>query len=238
MGVPSRASRSRSRIRRPSTASTSTVCRPIGFGRSAERVLNTPRSGLAASSRGWTRRTSRRRAIEPGKDDEPVARRDVRSASATELVEREPCVRGALAPCFGAEAGSVSDDSTLPIGVSSTGSGIGRHSRAWRGGRRGSRRRRRRPSSRPARAPSCRSCPPNSRLPSPRTTGNTISRSSSTRSFSSRVWTRLALPWTTMSPSTSSWMRATSAATSPLITVGWSTPGPRAWSRPRTWACC
>jgi len=39
---------------------TSTSCNPIGFGRSAERVLNTPCLGLAMSSRGCTRNTSRR----------------------------------------------------------------------------------------------------------------------------------------------------------------------------------
>ena len=58
-GVPSIASSGRTRIRRSSTSTTSTRCRPIGFGRSGERVLKTPRSGTLGSSRGWTAWMSR-----------------------------------------------------------------------------------------------------------------------------------------------------------------------------------
>ena len=60
IGVPSTASRSRTRILLPSTAATSTRCSPIGFGRAGERVRKTPSSGLDASPRGCTRSTSRR----------------------------------------------------------------------------------------------------------------------------------------------------------------------------------
>src|SRR5439155_207459 len=60
---------------------------------------------------------------------------------------------------------------------------------------------------------------PKRRFPLPSTTGNTISRSSSTRSCSNSVCTSCALPWTTMSPSCSSFSFATSSATSPLSTV-------------------
>ena len=51
-GVPSTASRSRTRTALPSTATTSTRWRPIGFGRSGERVANTPISGRSVSPRG------------------------------------------------------------------------------------------------------------------------------------------------------------------------------------------
>jgi PPOX class probable F420-dependent enzyme len=60
MGVPSRASRFRTRILVPSIETISTRCSPMGFGRSGERVLNTPCSGFAGSSRGCTLSTSRR----------------------------------------------------------------------------------------------------------------------------------------------------------------------------------
>src|SRR5262249_37048041 len=58
-GVPSTASSGRTRTLAPSTARTSTSWSPIGFGRSEERVVNTPRSGIERSSRGCTRSTSR-----------------------------------------------------------------------------------------------------------------------------------------------------------------------------------
>src|SRR3954452_4590364 len=60
---------------------------------------------------------------------------------------------------------------------------------------------------------------PNRRLPSPSATGNTMSRSSSTRSFAMRPCTSCALPWTTMSPSVSSRTFATPDARSPSSTV-------------------
>src|SRR5258708_15231003 len=60
---------------------------------------------------------------------------------------------------------------------------------------------------------------PKRRFPAPRTTGNTIRRSSSTRSCSISVCTSWALPWTTMSPSNTCLSFETSVATSPLSTV-------------------
>src|SRR3954452_15701777 len=60
---------------------------------------------------------------------------------------------------------------------------------------------------------------PNRRLPLPNTTGKTISRNSSTRSWSISVCASWALPWTTMSPSSPCFSFPTSSATSPLRTV-------------------
>ena len=60
IGVRSIASRSRTRIRVPCMTRICTRWRPIGFGRSADRVLNTPVSGLAGLSLGCTTSTSRR----------------------------------------------------------------------------------------------------------------------------------------------------------------------------------
>ena len=62
IGVPSSASRSAHRTRFPSIATISTSCSPIGFGRSAERVLNTPRTdwrGRRADERAGRRRRAR-----------------------------------------------------------------------------------------------------------------------------------------------------------------------------------
>src|SRR4051794_23981699 len=60
---------------------------------------------------------------------------------------------------------------------------------------------------------------PNRRLPLPSTTGKTMSRSSSTRSFAIRPSTSCALPWTTTSPSVSPRTCATADARSPSSTV-------------------
>ena len=59
-GVPSSASSSLTRIRRPSTAKIWALCRPIGLGRSGDRVLDTPSGGLAGSSPGTVASSSRR----------------------------------------------------------------------------------------------------------------------------------------------------------------------------------
>ncbi len=91
-GVPSRASRLRTRSRPPSLERTSTRWRPMGLGRSGERVLKTPTSGLARSSRGWVRRTSRRSPVEPRENDDPVARPDVLQPFQHAGDELEPCV--------------------------------------------------------------------------------------------------------------------------------------------------
>src|SRR5919204_4745156 len=60
---------------------------------------------------------------------------------------------------------------------------------------------------------------PKRRFPLPSTTGNTISRSSSTRSSSRSVCASWALPCTTTSPSCCSLSLATSSGTSPPSTV-------------------
>ena len=60
---------------------------------------------------------------------------------------------------------------------------------------------------------------PKRRLPLPRTTGKTISRISSTRSWSTRACTSWALPWTTMSPSASCLSFETYSTASPASTV-------------------
>src|SRR5439155_23869373 len=88
-----------------------------------ERVLNTPRSGFAASSRGWTRRTSRRARSSQVRTMSRSPGATSVSASATDSSNASHASGAPSSPCFGAEAGSVSDDSTLPIGVSSPGSG-------------------------------------------------------------------------------------------------------------------
>src|SRR5215207_11394723 len=118
IGVPSTASRCRTLTRSPSIDRTSTSCRPIGFGRSAERVLNTPRSGLRGSSRGCTRRTSRRarssqvRTMTRAPGTTP-SRPSSTDASSTRWASGAPS-----GPCLGASAGSVRGDSTHPIGIS------------------------------------------------------------------------------------------------------------------------
>jgi hypothetical protein len=58
--VPSIASMGPMRMRRPSMARTVTGWRPSGFGRSGDRVANTPVSRRRLSPRGRTRRTFRR----------------------------------------------------------------------------------------------------------------------------------------------------------------------------------
>src|SRR5215210_926791 len=60
---------------------------------------------------------------------------------------------------------------------------------------------------------------PNRRLPAPSTTGKTMSRTSSTRSFAIRPWTSCALPCTTMSPPGCSRSFVTVSARSPSSTV-------------------
>ena len=59
-GVPSIASMGPIRSRFPSISFTTTGWRPRGFGRSGDRVVNTPASGLLGLDRGCTWKTSRR----------------------------------------------------------------------------------------------------------------------------------------------------------------------------------
>ena len=58
-GVPSIASRASTSIRSPSRATMRARCRPMGFGRLGEQVLNTPVSGWLMSSSGWVVNSSR-----------------------------------------------------------------------------------------------------------------------------------------------------------------------------------
>jgi hypothetical protein len=77
-GVPSTASRASTLMRPSATSVTLTVWRPIGFGRSGERVVKTPGSGR---SRSHTRVDAQDRPVgqvQPGQDDEPVPRGDAR----------------------------------------------------------------------------------------------------------------------------------------------------------------
>jgi hypothetical protein len=59
-GVPSIASKPCTSSH-PSTSTIKTLarCKPIGLGRSGERVANTPVRGFSTSPRGWTLRTER-----------------------------------------------------------------------------------------------------------------------------------------------------------------------------------
>lgn len=90
IGVPSNASRLRTRTRRPSIAETSTRCSPMGFGRWGDRVLKTPSFALEVSPRGCTVKTSRRGAIEPGDDDDLIAEPDALETLKDIRIEDQP----------------------------------------------------------------------------------------------------------------------------------------------------
>ena len=94
---------------------TSTSCSPIGFGRSADRVLNTPCFGFAVSSRGWTLRTSRSARSSQVKTMIRSPGRMPSNASRTSRSIESQASGAPSCPCFGAAAVSVSGDSTLPI---------------------------------------------------------------------------------------------------------------------------
>nr|BFE74203.1 hypothetical protein GCM10020092_075040 [Actinoplanes digitatis] len=118
-GVPSSASRSATRRRRSPTSSTVTWCRPIGLGRSGERVLNTPVSGRDRSSRGCTRRTPRSaRSSHVSSSSGSPGRMSLR-ASAYRGSKTSQAGGDPSSPCLGAVAGSFSGDSTRPTGLSS-----------------------------------------------------------------------------------------------------------------------
>src|SRR5689334_19251150 len=98
---------------------TSILCSPIGLGRSGERVANTPSCGRDTSLRGWTRRMSRRARWNQvsTKISSPGSIPSIAGSMAGSKTIR---ASGApSSPCFGAEAGSVSGDSTVPIGMRS-----------------------------------------------------------------------------------------------------------------------
>ena len=74
-GVPSSASRSRTRSSVPSTATTSTRCSPIGLGRCGERVANTPVSWSRAVAARVHGQDVAAGAVQPGQDQNRLARR-------------------------------------------------------------------------------------------------------------------------------------------------------------------
>ena len=95
MGVPFRASRCRTCSRRPSTAVMTTSCRPIGFGRSEDRVLNTPSCFLARSSRMHCEHVPTS-AIEPGDKNQFIARSDALQPFEDFWFEHQPRCRRAF----------------------------------------------------------------------------------------------------------------------------------------------
>ena len=94
-----------------------TRCSPIGFGRSWDRVLNTPVSGFRGSSRGWTASTSRRAWCSQvsTKTSAPTARS--RMASAISGLNTSHACGAPSNPCLGAAAASIRGDSTCPTGL-------------------------------------------------------------------------------------------------------------------------
>jgi hypothetical protein len=117
MGVPCNASRARTWTLSPAIESTSTSWSPIGFGRSADRVLNTPCLGVVTSSRGWTRSTSRCARCSHVRTMTRAPGRTPWSPSSMSWSNTSQASGAPSWPCFGATALSVSDDSTLPIGL-------------------------------------------------------------------------------------------------------------------------
>jgi hypothetical protein len=117
IGVPSRASSGRT-LRRPllSNSNISTRCKPMGLGRSGERVANTPRRGTSGFPRGWTLRRSRlplsshvRTRISC-----PATRPSRASAKAGPISSR---ASGPPSwPCLGHSSRDVSEDRTTPMG--------------------------------------------------------------------------------------------------------------------------
>ena len=73
-GVPSIASRPATRKVRGPASSTVTVCRPMGFGRSGERVAKTPVMGRAGSLRGRVSSVVPVRSVQPGQQHDDRSR--------------------------------------------------------------------------------------------------------------------------------------------------------------------
>src|SRR5918999_1520783 len=119
IGVPSTASRLRTRTLPPSIDAISTRCSPIGLGRWGERVLNTPCCALDTSPRGCTRRTSRLARSSQVRTMTSSPTRMPSRASSTAGSNASHASGAPSSPCLGADAGSVKGDSTLPIGVTS-----------------------------------------------------------------------------------------------------------------------
>ena len=93
MGVPSKASRLRTPSLHPSTAVTSTWCRPSGFGRCGERVLNTPRRACRRIAPRVHAEDVSTRSIEPGDDDDLITDPNAPQAFEQVLVEDEKRLR-------------------------------------------------------------------------------------------------------------------------------------------------
>jgi hypothetical protein len=115
IGVSFKASRCRTWIRRPSIAAMTTSCRPIGFGRSGDRVLNTPFCGLDVSPLGCTDSTSRRaRSSQVIRTISSPGRRLFRP-SATSASKISHAAGAPSSGCLEADPGCVNGDSTFPI---------------------------------------------------------------------------------------------------------------------------
>ena len=116
IGVPSKASSCPTVIRSPSTASTRTRCSPIGFGRSGERVVNTPSCGRVRSLRGCTTRVSRSARCSQVRTRSSMPGWMSRAASATSAVNTSTASGAPSSPCRGASARSVNELSTCATG--------------------------------------------------------------------------------------------------------------------------
>jgi hypothetical protein len=89
-----------------------------GFGRSCERVLNTPVTGSRVVA--WAHREHvALRAVEPRQHPNLLANGQVAQCVGYLRRKDEPSVRPPSNPCFGARSRSTSGDSTRPIGRSS-----------------------------------------------------------------------------------------------------------------------
>ena len=101
-GVPSIASRPRTVSQRSSwTSRTSTRCSPIGFGRSAERVANTPVSGLPGVVPGMNLEHFPVGLVEPGEENDFVAGLDRVERLDEGREDLDPRVGGALMTLLG-----------------------------------------------------------------------------------------------------------------------------------------
>src|SRR5690242_20714207 len=96
-GVPSIASRASTLIRSLSRATMRARCRPMGFGRLGEQVLNTPVSGWAHVVLGMGAQLVAGRQVESGEHHDLVARPQVLGTLRDLLIEADPRPRRAFA---------------------------------------------------------------------------------------------------------------------------------------------
>ena len=165
---------------RASTATTSTGCRPIGFGRSAERVAKTPVQRIGGIVARVHAQHVAVRAVQPGEHDHLGARLDALEAVEHGRLEHQPGVGRPLATLLGRRRRV----GQLGLDPSDRRSSITPRPRPAR--RRGSASRRQ-ASRRSGAARSTSLSSANMRLPPPSTVGKTISRYSSTRSLARSV---------------------------------------------------